>query len=288
MKKLLLILIVFVSFKTITISQTLELMLVNDLETSAKTRAATENVTNPVLLFAGFTKLTIPILNVPSTFDITTGKANMWVFIYKSKDDSNIIKGYIFVKAAFLGIVGYPLPDSTIAKLPIDKSVSLDGISWKNSDVMASTFNADAGFMDFYNAHTNPDSEILGVAVNSSYDFITKGKAYWVITISQGSENKICGMDAVAAGAISCQVVSDVAPTSSSIISIAPNPAQNEISISMEENELLNNYQIFNLFGEKVWENNVSNISKYKVKLDELNSGVYFIKINGSKSQYIR
>ena len=74
--------------------------------------------------------------------------------------------------------------------------------------------------------------------------------------------------------------VNEVLPFSKNTISIAPNPAINEIKVGFVYGNS-NKIFIVDVYGKQVYYQEVRNVSSYKLELPDLPNGVYFLHIVG-------
>jgi hypothetical protein len=72
----------------------------------------------------------------------------------------------------------------------------------------------------------------------------------------------------------------------SSIFNIFPNPATNNFSIIFPNTINKGVIEIYNILGEKVFTENIVNVSQKEIRLNTINSGIYFVKVRDGESEY--
>jgi len=69
---------------------------------------------------------------------------------------------------------------------------------------------------------------------------------------------------------------------------IFPNPSFDKFLISFEETIIKGNVEILNILGEKVFEENILNESKKDINLNNIASGIYFVKVFDGEKYYCK
>jgi|GEM_PF-2900944 len=85
-------------------------------------------------------------------------------------------------------------------------------------------------------------------------------------------------------------LLSSVGEITEGSFSISPNPARNNINVSLDKNKnyLNDNIRIFNLKNELIIEQNLNGNYDFSIQLDELDAGVYFIMIGKEYRKFIK
>jgi len=78
---------------------------------------------------------------------------------------------------------------------------------------------------------------------------------------------------------IACSGVGVNDVTENNSFSIFPDPSSGNFTVSSKGIFTNGTLEVLNLFGEKVFSENVSNVSEMKVNLENMNSGIYFVKV---------
>jgi ELWxxDGT repeat protein len=69
-------------------------------------------------------------------------------------------------------------------------------------------------------------------------------------------------------------------------LTIYPNPVKSNLNISLKNNELIQQIDLYNLVGQKVYQKKVSSVKKVKANLSHLASNIYIVKIKTENSIY--
>jgi hypothetical protein len=81
-----------------------------------------------------------------------------------------------------------------------------------------------------------------------------------------------------------------IAKTDGKSILLYPNPAENYITLNLSRFQVeINSIKIFNIFGEQVYRDEGVHAfpeSLYRIKVDNLNFGIYFLKIGTTHKEY--
>jgi hypothetical protein len=73
-------------------------------------------------------------------------------------------------------------------------------------------------------------------------------------------------------------------------ITLFPNPAQDQIVISCEQGELIRVIDIYNVLGEKVYNQQLQSLSsklQTTINISNLSNGVYFVKVQGAQNKWV-
>lgn len=265
---------------------------------TAKTDVAV-SLTNPelIMIFTAKQTVQVPVIGtVDIQFKISDGTANIWIYIFRSADKHSNIKVRA-VDKTFLGFTSYdaPLDSAILAVLPVDTNTSIP-TGYKDSDAAAAAFRNNNELITFFNAHPNPESFVLALFVNTRYDYISKDKPYWGISIMDKGNLKQCAAQAVNL-AITCSPAEDVKEnliTMSGDFKFYPNPANNQLNFvslmsetGFSEIQKINSFQIFNTLGEIVYEKTDVDVSnQFVINTEVYPEGLYFVRIISGKDEF--
>lgn len=235
--------------------------LAKDGFSHAITKATEDGLTNPQALFIGTLKRTIMVpvgsseIPVDIVFNLDNGKANVWVYILQSADNIDNIKSYAVVDVLLVGKFALEIPIADITgdiEIDVERPlVNIDNMA--DSDVFAQKLNQNSGFMDFMNEHPDPENIVVGILINTRFDFIPMNQSYWVISVTDNPYVEVCAMSSDGSGDVTC---SDFLPveelTSVNDISVSPNPAADFVKISVPETYFGGTAKIIDILGNVV------------------------------------
>ena len=64
-------------------------------------------------------------------------------------------------------------------------------------------------------------------------------------------------------------------------VEVFPNPASDNLTIKMNNSEILYSVELYSITGENILHINDINSASYTIKLGDYPKGIYFVKING-------
>ena len=130
-----------------------------------------------------------------------------------------------------------------------------------------------AGNFNLYEWNTGETTQHLIVSSSNNYSV--------VVTDIHGCENS----DTINVNVVVCSGINEMGETYN--ISLYPNPAQNQITIS-SENIAINKLEIFDITGKLVFKPSLREATatwqSQSVNIENLQKGVYFIKINNTET----
>ena len=261
----------------------------------AQTAASDANLPNPelIMVFTANQTFNYQGTEIKITFDITKGTANAWIYVYRSRDNHQLLKVFGVYKVILLGFMSTEVDPSQIigTGLPVNPEGVIPG-GWKDSDAAAAVFRNDQDFMTFYNAHTNPELFVFTLFVNDAYNYIPKNQLYWGMSIIDKGNEKSCATHAFNLD-FTCGTIFSVDESNTEItaLELYPNPAHDNIMITGFSGKcLITKLEILNLSGEKVKEllpdNSSTGIINADIKV--LESGTYILRIFTGRSPILK
>ena len=172
-----------------------------------------------------------------------------------------------------------PTPADGAIDVPIDISDPLNpvitGFAWTDNGV-ATNYDFNIIGVGTANGVSNPVDIVYDWAYNTTYSWsITSTNCLGTITSAEFS------FTTEADPALS------TTEFNAQLFSIYPNPAQDIISI--KTNVSINNVDIFNQLGQRIMQFNANDLTDKTIKINNLNNGIYFMKIiSDSKQQTIK
>jgi Secretion system C-terminal sorting domain len=258
---------------------------------NAKSDATTDGgLTDPELLFVGMVMASyeVPILGTISTdFKIEDGTSNLWVYMFREKDDASKVIALMEIKITLLGYATYEVPMEDLVGLPVDPTKPLPAI-WADSDVFASKLSADDDFLTYYYSVTDPDNWVVGLYINTSIPFLQIDEPYWGIVIFEGNDQYACSMHSTDQE-LNCSGLVSVPEKEMVAVKAYPNPASSSISIDLPQNVDQNNYtiRITNINGQSAMVEGYSlSSTQLNVEVQHLQVGAYFIEFISDKYIY--
>jgi hypothetical protein len=76
--------------------------------------------------------------------------------------------------------------------------------------------------------------------------------------------------------------------TQSSIFNISPNPAINNFTITFPNTIYKGVIEIYNVLGEKIFTEDIFNISQKEIHINNINAGIYFVKVRDGEREYTK
>lgn len=289
----------FVLFSLVAIFATLTLeaqMKYKASEGLTKSKEEAElTFTNPKLVMVGTMNTTINFQGFPFTitFDMETGTATAWVYMYMSEDGSeNIAVGVVKVAPSLF--VAMEIETSLIldGNNILDPTNPIGDVSWMDSPDMSNKLKETSELISFLEQHPEPDAVMVMLFKNSLLDYVPKGEVYWGYQVSHNDSSKACSIHAVD-GIVFCSeiVVTSVDYPAVTKASAYPNPAENRVTVNLPDgfNVLTNKIELFDSYGRNITNAAVIAINSISVSFDlsALISGVYHVRIqNGAEIIY--
>lgn len=256
---------------------------------TATSKVTASGFPSPTLMAIGTINGSIQGFPLQLTFDLSTGNATAWLYIFKSSTaDTTAYVGVVKVLGSYMA---YELSPSVI---PDFKSVfswetSLSDVSWFNSDEIGTYLAEDTDYQEFKT--TNPDAKPSLIGVFSSAKNPWKvNLTYWGLFWELDGTNYTCAINAQT-GETMCLggfVGVDDEQNSTVQLSVYPNPATKIafIKIPKEFQSTDSKFEVFSQKGIKVDEliTPQSGEAEYIIlPLDYYSNGIYFLNYS-SKS----
>lgn len=229
---------------------------------------------------------------VSVAFDIKTGQATAWLYIFRSKDDPENAKAYGVVKVPILGFQGMEIPYGDIAgMIPVDPKQSLVGSNYMDSDVMLNTMKSDSKLSEAISEDPNTKLSYGAVAINPIPPYIV-GDPYWAAVFVSKFKRVQCVLNAKT-GALDCmsEKVSAEDGEFNSTAKVFPNPASNVAFVTIPKSIQSTDYSfgIFDETGNKITNLNAPTSGESETvsyTLESLPSGVYFFVYKSAKGEF--
>ncbi len=229
---------------------------------------------------------------VSVSFNMQTGQATAWLYIFRSKDDPENAKAYGVVKLPIIGFQGMEIPYSDIAgMIPVDPKQSLVGFNYMDSDVMLNTMKADSKLSEAISEDPNTILTYGAVAINPIPPYIV-GDPYWAALFTSKFKKVQCVLNAKT-GQIDClsEKVSAEDAADNSAAKVFPNPATNVAFVTIPKSIQSSDYSfgIFDESGNKITNLNAPTSGESETvsfTLESLPAGVYFFVYKSAKGEF--
>lgn len=226
------------------------------------------------------------------TFDIQTGKATAWLYVFRSKDTPDTVKAYGVVKVPIIGFQAMDIPYGDIASMiPVDPKQSLNGVNYMDSDQMLSTMKSDSKLSAAISEDPSTKLTYGAVAVNPIPPYVV-GDPYWAALFTSKYKKVQCVLNAKT-GAIDClsEKVSAEDGENATKPQVFPNPANNVVFVTVPKSIQSSEYSfgIFDETGNKITDLNAPTSGETETvsfTLESLPSGVYFFVFKSAKGEF--
>lgn len=222
----------------------------------------------------------------PMPLDLNTGKAALWIYLFKSVESPT--QGLLIILFKFDSAF-FMLPGEEIDELPEDLQ-SIESNNWINSDAMISELKKNNSFSSYL--ESNP--EILSVQIILSYAASSLSeempippqfmdKLIWIASIN---EDFHCFIDALTGETFCISAPSEVVETKlNNNLKAYPQPASDLLEITLPENSSCNKVEIYNIFGQLISDfTPTANNNVISINTTGLNTGTYIVKMYDGKT----
>ncbi len=280
-------------------SQLIQKQLATEPLPSVRERVINDGMVAPELIFVTSVNQDVEIFGSPleMRFDITTGKGDMWMYIFTNEERTDF-RGYVVFKP-LLG--GYIIEEFDAAEvldsgLPIELEQSLDDFAWQNSDKAAAAFRSSSAFSDFY--ALEPDVFMIALFLNGGIPIIEYGDPMWGAIMEKGELEQMCSAHAISLQ-VQCLAEASVDDAIVNNFMIYPNPASDYLTIHLHDikhtvNRMAENtgieVKIFNVLGVEIKSltPTLSVGDEVRINVADLPTGTYFIKIGNRFVPFVK
>lgn len=295
-KNLLVILFVLMAGSTIyaQIDQALDYFKVKDCLTQVISKAQSDGMTDPKLIYAGAFKRTVTT-NIPNlgnvtvkiNFKLENGTSNVWLYLLSSQEGSEQrLSPYIAVKVKIFGyqVVAIPLDTLMNGNLPIDVLSPLTDNNWINSDKMAEIFRNSAEVSNFTGKH-EPETMSVGVLNNSSIPLFGAGISIWALTMESGGDFLVCCIEnSTQTHLCSDKPLAVEEQPQAGELSFYPNPVVDVLNVSFGREIPTGRVTLYNLLGNVVIMKEFSNAENIGINTAGIPQGIYSLTIDDGKT----
>lgn len=226
------------------------------------------------------------------SFDMQSGKATAWLYVFRSKDTPDTVKAYGVVKVPILGFQAMEIPYGDIAAMiPIDPQQSLNGVNYMDSDLMLNAMKSDSKLSAAISEDANIKLSYGAVAINPIPPYVV-GDPYWAAVFVSKYKRVQCVLNAKT-GAIDCmsEKVSAEDGQEGSKAQVFPNPAASVAFVTIPKSIQSTDYSfgIFDETGNKITNLNAPTSGEAETvsfSLESLPSGVYFFVFKSAKGEF--
>lgn len=261
---------------------------------SARNSVSQVGYENPKLLLVLTSNDSLSFSGIPISvvFDMNTGKSEVWIYVFADAADTTKIIGIITFNTV-LGFVTYPfgLEDFDIKEL-ITEFKYLDDVIWNNSDFFAEKIRSNTEYNEFYENHQPLSKFQIALAVNTFFQTLNWGEAYWLLQMEGKGENHECSVHSLL-GTTDCNTITSVALNEimKEYLKVFPNPASDYINIDLPEisdnQEIV--FYIYDLNGNEIDIFKRPGDSKqvhFSLSQKEYSNGIYYIRYSINNQQY--
>lgn len=293
MKKILLLISIFVLLSNFSFSQVFKEYLTKEGMATALAQAINSGISNPVLYMVATTSEkteSMPQALTPK-IDMSNGKATVWMYQFRDAADPAKKVFIAVVKLSLLGtdqFMAQEMPISSInANIP-EITKPLGNISWLNSDSLVKVITENSVYNSFKNNYPNTRIQFTILGTNTFNDLFEKDKPFWfsIITGDNAQNTLSCVTNAVT-GETSCMEVNSInEDTEGNLVNIYPNPSSSEVTVQIPQAWDDKNIEItlFNTLGSKVYETTLNNQNLFlTIPLGTLPNGNYIVSLRNGK-----
>lgn len=255
---------------------------------TARDKAVEDGFDEPLLIFVASLNQDVEFMGatLQMRFDAMTGKGDVWMYMFTNAERTDFI-AYSLFKPLLGGYYIDEIPAEEILEsgLPIDLESTLDDYDWEDSDKAAGALSSSEDFSEFY--ALEPDVFMIALFVNGGMPGLTFGEPYWGAMMNKGDMQQMCAAHAINLDVI-CLIEASVDMSSSTSISVYPNPTNDYLFIQTDDNANLSSIQVFNVLGSKMDAHAIEYGDKYKIDMSNLIKGTYFVKLGNRFVPFIK
>lgn len=273
MKTILITILLFIFFTSISNSQTYNLITARD-----GYDALLSGVPGLDQQFDLVSAEAIGFVESVLEIDFESGKATMWTFLFKSKDLND---------TAFYEFVVYNIDGEFFIESEIDINsnsqnfVSLS-IDWKDSDILGTELQKNTNLMKFYNDKIDSIAQ-MAFNLNHSNEFSSDVWQVGILTNEQSFA--MCSYNSVTLSLLNCDLPSSVEEFVSEKIRLYPNPATDFVNIALPFSGEVR-LELFNTNGEILKSGRFFSSDILNYNISGINSGVYNLVIKSETAVY--
>ncbi len=211
-------------------------------------------MTNPELMAVGTLSGQLPNLPVELEFDLNTGEATVWVYVFKSADDNSDVRAIGVLKLFIFMAQEISLAD--LGDLPVEPDAKIDLDKWKvDSDGLAKKLWENSAFTDYLDVYPNTKLEMLGLGVNFANPF-DPDAVTWAGVFSEGDSPRLtCITNAETGETICFKLQTSVPDEIIENLEIYPNPFSQFTTINYELTNPGNvELKVYDMLGNEVAE----------------------------------
>ncbi len=253
--------------------------------------------TNPSLIIVGSTTgdYQVGTFKINLKFDLDSGKATLWAFMFVSTNKPDSIKGIAIISSPFpLGdkFLAVEITPEQLKNFPVPGKTPISTDKWINSDAMMNALNKDVNYNSFKSSCDSMRVKMIGLGIYSDYPLPDKTRPYWSGLFGNDKTEHYFFVDAQTGEVVDPKTMGIVADNSeNNNLSVYPNPTSEMITINPNI-ENLNDFSLilFDRYGNIIDENKFSKSvmnDMIVLKCDGVSSGLYSYKLNiGENLQY--
>ncbi len=249
---------------------------------------------NPELFAVGTLSGQLPNLPIALEYDLKTGEATVWIYFFKSADNSSDFRA-IGVGKIFITYIAQEISLADIGELPIELDDIIDLDKWAiDSDDLADKLWENDDFKNYLAAYPDTKLEMLGLGVSFENIFFDTGTATWAGVFSDGDSPSLNCFTSAETGETLCFSLSSLPDEILGQIELYPNPANGQLRITLPE-EILNrefSLSISDALGNIMTNGlNPSVLASGRTIMISVNDyvpGAYFVRFTGRGFSFVR
>lgn len=219
-------------------------------------------------------------------YDLSTGKSDAWIYVFKEKNDSNVVHAELVVETV-VTVLSLPVTQLQLDLPMMTKNVTLDDVNYEDSDVIIPIITQNIDFIDYYNQNQPFDQFNIIIANAAQVYNLIPNNPYWALAMEKNKIIKFCYAHAFTKEfACSSEYVS-INDNNNSKINMYPNPSSDLINIdNFPDNEF---FEIYDVYGSKI-DNIPFQVNNNGLVLDikNLTSGVYYLRTKQNYFMFVK